>query len=60
MNKLIITFDKSQEDVPTLVVSEEGWNILNPCINVTNVITGNKAIELWKQLKERNNDNRPN
>lgn len=51
MNKLIITFDNSQEDIPTLIVAEEGWNILNPSINITNVITGNKAIEIWEQLK---------
>lgn len=51
MNKIIVTFDNSQEDVPVLVVAEEGWNILNPALKVTNIITGNKAIEIWKQLK---------
>lgn len=56
MNKLIVTFDKSQEDIPTLVVAEEGWNILNPSLIVTNVITGDKAIEMWGMLKRQKNE----
>lgn len=51
MNKLIVTFDKSQEDIPTLVVAEEGWSYLNPSIVVKNVITGDKAISIWNELK---------
>lgn len=50
-NELIITLDKSQEDIPTLVVARESWNFLNPSIEVVKVITGNKALEIWKQLK---------
>lgn len=51
MNKIIVTFDKSQEDIPTLVVAEEGWSYLNPSIVVKNVITGDRAVQIWEELK---------
>lgn len=51
MNKIIVTFDKSQEDIPTLVVAEEGWNYLSPSIVVKNVITGDRALQIWEELK---------
>ena len=51
MNKIIVTFDKSQEDIPTLVVAEEGWSYLSPSIVVKNVITGDRAVQIWKELK---------
>ena len=51
MNKIIVTFDKSQEDIPTLVVAEEGWNYLSPSIVVKNVITGDRAVQIWEELK---------
>lgn len=54
MNKIIVTFDKSQEDIPTLVIAEEGWSYLNPSIVVKNVITGDKAIQIWTELKGMN------
>jgi len=54
MSKIIVTFDNSQEDIPTLVVAEEGWSYLNPSIVVKNVITGDKAIEIWSELKGLN------
>ena len=50
MNKIIVTFDKSQEDIPTLVVAEEGWNYLSPSIVVKNVITGDRAVH-WRVLQ---------
>lgn len=52
-DKLIITFDKSQEDIPTLVVAREGWSLLNPAMEVINIITGDDAIKIWEQLKEQ-------
>ena len=51
MNKIIVTFDKSQEDIPTLVVAEEGWNYLSTSIVVKNVITGDRALQIWEELK---------
>ena len=51
MNKIIVTFDKSQEDIPTLVVAEEGWSYLSPSIVVKNVITGDRAVQIWEELK---------
>lgn len=55
-DKLIITFDKSQEDISTLVVGREGWSLLNPAMEVINIITGEEAEMIWKRLKEKNND----
>ena len=51
MNKIIVTFDKSQEDIPTLVVAEDGWSYLSPSIVVKNVITGDRAVRIWEELK---------
>ena len=51
MNKIIVTFDKSQEDIPTLVVAEEGWSYLSPSIVVKNVITGYMVVRIWEELK---------
>ena len=51
MNKIIVTFNKSQEDIPTLVVAEEGWSYLSPSIVVKNVITGDRAVQIWEELK---------
>lgn len=55
MNKIIVTFDKSQEDIPTLVVAEEGWSYLSPSIVVKNVITGDRAVQIWEELKGMKN-----
>lgn len=52
--KLIVTFDKSQEDIPTLVVAKEGWNILSPSMEVINMITGEKAENIWSELTREN------
>lgn len=55
-NRLIITLDKSQEDISTLVVAREGWSYLNPSIDVINVITGDDAIKIWEQLRGQTNE----
>lgn len=49
--KLIVTYDKSQEDVPVLVVGKEGYGFgFNPSINVIKVITGDKAEQTYRNL----------
>lgn len=49
--KLIVTYDKSQEDVPVLVVGREGYSFgLNPSINVVKVITGDEAEQMYRNL----------
>ena len=49
--KLIVTYDKSQEDVPVLMVGREGYGFgLNPSINVVKVITGDKAEQMYRDL----------
>lgn len=53
MNKIIVTFDKSQEDIPTLVVAEDSYGFLNPNMIVRNIISGEKAVKLWKELTEK-------
>ena len=49
--KLIVTYDKSQEDVPVLMVGREGYSFgLNPSINIVKVITGDKAEQMYRDL----------
>ena len=49
--KLIVTYDKSQEDVPVLMVGREGYSFgLNPSMNVVKVITGDKAEQMYRDL----------
>ena len=50
MNKYIITFDKSNEDIPTLVVSEENYFALNPSMNIVKIFTGKEAVRIWNKL----------
>ena len=49
MSKLIVTFDKSNEDIPTLVVGKES-GFLTPGIEIVRVITGNDAERIWNEL----------
>lgn len=54
--RLIITFDKSQEDVPVLMIFRENqFAYLNntPMISVVNTITGNRAVEIWNELNHK-------
>lgn len=49
--KLIVTYDKSQEDVPVLMVGREGYSFgLNPSINIVKVITGDEAEQMYRNL----------
>ena len=62
INRIYLTFDKSDEDIPTIVCFTESWNILasGPSMQVQNIITGDRAIRLWNELtkkeKEKKND----
>ena len=50
--KLTVVFDKSNEDVPVLVVARENsFGFLSgPTMQVINTITGQKAIDIWSTL----------
>ncbi len=50
--KLTVVFDKSNEDVPVLVVAREnGLGFLSgSTMQVINTITGQKAIDIWCAL----------
>lgn len=51
MNRtLTITFDKSNEDIPTLCVVDNGFL----SVSLIKVFTGEKAEELYKELTGRN------
>lgn len=50
MSRYTVTFDKSNEDIPTLVVSRERMFINGPGIDVVKVITGDEAIRIWNKL----------
>ena len=52
-NKIYITFDKSNEDIPTLVVFTEGWSLTGSNMTVQNIITGDRAVELWDRLTKK-------
>ena len=49
--KLIVTYDKSQDDVPVLMIGREGYGFgFNASINVVKVITGDKAEQMYRDL----------
>ena len=52
MNKIIVTYDKSNEDIPTLVVGrEDGYSLLGGAsLRIEKVITGQKAEDIWEDL----------
>ena len=49
MSKFIVTFDKSNEDIPTLIVGKES-GFLTPSIDIVRVITGFDAERIWSEL----------
>lgn len=54
MDKYVVSFDKSNEDVPVLVVSRENYfSIGGPTIDIVKVITGNEATEIWNDLTKK-------
>ena len=52
MNKIIVTYDKSNEDIPTLVVGrEDSYSLLGGVsIRIEKIITGQKAEDIWEDL----------
>lgn len=52
MSKIIVTYDKSNEDIPTLVVGrEEGPSLFgSSTIRIDKIITGQKAEDIWEEL----------
>lgn len=50
-NKFYITFDKSQEDIPTLVIFTESWSLTGNGYKVQNIITGERAVQMWEELE---------
>ena len=59
--RYIITFDKSQEDIPVLIVGHENNYFYGlagtPSMKIVNTITGERALELWNELtKEAEKD----
>ena len=52
-DRIIVTFDKSQEGIPVLTSFRENSFLYlsnSPAITVINTITGNEAIETWNRL----------
>lgn len=60
-DKFTVSFDKSDDDIPVLVVMREGYSsyLLGPSMNIKKVITGDRAQQLYNELtskKEENDD----
>jgi len=54
MDKYVVSFDKSNEDVPVLVVSRENYfSIGGPSIDIVKVITGDEAVRIWDDLTKK-------
>lgn len=55
MNKYIISFDKSNEDIPTLIVAYESSLIypFDPDIDIVKIITGDKAVRIFEELTKK-------
>ena len=59
-DKIIVTFNKSQEDIPVLMSFRENsfaYLSNSPSITVINTITGNEAIEIWNMLTKAGGKN---
>lgn len=56
MNKVIVTFDRSNEDIPTLIIARENIGFLTPGIDVIKIVTGRQAVDLWDRLTEKEGD----
>lgn len=53
-DKFTVSFDKSEDDIPVLIVMREGYaGIMSaPTINIKKVITGDRALQLYNELTE--------
>ena len=58
MNKITVTFDRSQEDIPTMVVVREAYSYMRNQneFYIENIITGDKACEIWDILTSKKED----
>ena len=59
-DRIIVTFDKSQEDIPVLMSFRENSFVYlsnSPAITVINTITGNEAIDTWNRLTKAGEEN---
>lgn len=61
-DKFTVSFDKSEDDIPVLIVMKEGYSsyLLGPTMNIKKVITGDRAQQLYDELtgkkEEENHD----
>jgi len=53
MGGYIVTFDKSNEDIPCLCVARKTWLSIGESVEIVNIITGDRAVELWHELTEK-------
>lgn len=53
MNKVIVTYDRSNEDIPTLIIARDTVGIFSPGIDVVKILTGKQAVDLWDKLTEK-------
>ena len=59
-NRIIVTFDTSQEDIPVLMTFRENYFTYlsnNPSLNVINTITGDEANRIWNMLTKAGGEN---
>ena len=55
-DRIIVTFDKSQEDIPVLTTFIENQFSMfgsGPSVTITNVITGDEAVDIWNRLNNK-------
>ena len=54
-DKFTVSFDKSEDDIPVLVVMREGYNgyLSAPTMNIKKIITGDRAQQLYEELTEK-------
>ena len=48
--KYIVTFDRSNEGIPTLIVSRESFYTLSQSMDIIRVITGSDALRIFDAL----------
>lgn len=57
-SRLLISYDKSQQDIPVLIVARECMTIFgsNPDVSIKKVITGKDASYVWDLLNNKDGD----
>lgn len=56
MNKVTVTYDRSNEDIPTLIIARDNIGFLSPGMKVVKIVTGKLAVDLWDRLTEKEGD----